>query len=167
MLVLLASACYTGRDDPLAGNIQVYPGNTGADNSQADQPSTQPALQTIQAAPSAETTERQVTVTASNSVFSIGLPPGYTEERTIKASEPIDIWFEYLSADMSLELNGSRVDIPVRRTTEKLGYLPGITEAKYVMKNLSSQYLSYNLRMYPAGPATSVPLVTTEKWTAP
>lgn len=112
-------------------------------------------------------TERQVTVTEANSVFSIGLPPGYKEERQVNAQKPIDFWFEYLTPDMSLEINGVAVEIPTRRSSTKLGYTSNVTSFSYVMKNLTSQTISYNLHMVPSKAGDSVPAVTREKWIAP
>jgi hypothetical protein len=165
LTMLFTGGCTCLSPDPLHGNLKVFPGTPDEGQGQPPAASTQPQLSSP--AQPASPVERQVTVTASNSVFSIGLPPGYTEEREIKASKPIDVWFEYLTNDMSLEVNGTAVPIPERRTTAKTGYFTGVTQLKYVMKNLSAQALSYNLHMLPTNAADKVPVVTREKWTAP
>jgi hypothetical protein len=112
--------------------------------------------------------ERQVTVTEANSVFSIGMPPGYTEERQVTAQRPIDFWFEYVPADnVTLEINGVDVQIPDRWSNARVGYASNVTSFSYVIKNSSMQAISYNLHMLPSKAGDSVPLVTKEKWSAP
>lgn len=163
-IILSAAACTCTPNDPLQGNLKVFPGNADEGAAQPSAPAVQqPAVST---APPTQETTRQVTVTEANSYFSIGIPAGYTEERWITAARPIDIWFEYLTPDMTLEVNGTQVQIPIRRTTAKTGYFPGVTQVKYVMKNTSAQYLSYNLRMLPVN-IDQVSVTTREKWTAP
>jgi len=100
-------------------------------------------------------------------VFSIGLPAGYREERSVTAQKPIDFWFEYITPEMALEVNGRSVEIPVRRSTAKLGYTAGVYNFSYVLRNLSAQPLSYNLHMAPSKAGDAVPAVTREKWIAP
>jgi len=151
--------------NPLQGDIKVYSGSKGGEQ-EVTPPSTPPLTQSpVQ--PN-NPTERQVTVTAANSVFSIGMPPGYTEERQVNAQKPIDFWFEYLPTDnVSLEINGVTVEIPARRSSSRLGYTPNVTSFSYLIKNSSSQAISYNLHMVPSKAGDSVPAVTREKWIAP
>jgi hypothetical protein len=163
IIIILTSGCQACTPDPLQGGIKVYSGDKGGEQ---EQPSQLPAPATPPA-PVADTTERHETVTDANSVFSIGLPPGYREERQVNAQKPVDFWFEYLTPDMSLTVNGVPVEIPVRRGTGKVGFTSGVTGFSYVMKNLSGQYLSYNLRIVPSTPGEAVPMVTRETWTAP
>lgn len=162
LAIPLVSGCFPP-EDPLHGNLKVYPGSSEESvQSPASPPqSNSPLGQTP--AP----TERHIVITESNSVFSIGLPAGYKEERTVITEKPVDFWFEYLSADMSLEVNGAKVEIPTRRTSAKPGYTTAVTSFSYVMVNLSSQPLSYNLRITPSTQGDQVPARTTEKWTAP
>ena len=163
-VILLQSACSAFACNPLQGEIKVYPGSKGKEPQQVQPPApkvNQPPAQTN------STTERQVTITESNSVFSIGLPAGYREERSVTAQKPIDFWFEYLTPGMALEVNGQPVEIPVRRGTAKLGYTTNVYNFSYVLRNLSAQPLSYNLRMTPTKTGDSVPAVTREKWIAP
>ncbi|MCX6004804.1 MAG: hypothetical protein NT082_03945 [Chloroflexi bacterium] len=155
-------ACCANPANPLQGGIKVYP-PPSPDNQQVE---TAPAPSAAPTGQVPSTTERNVTVTASNSIFSIGLPPGYKEERQVTAQKPIDFWFEYLTADMSLEVNGVPVEIPLRRT-DKTGYTASVTGFNYVMKNNSAQTLSYNLHMIPSKQGDSVQVVTKEKWIAP
>ena len=121
------------------------------------------------AAPSTtpDTTERHITITESNSVFSIGIPKGYREERQVIAEKPIDYWFEYIGENVTLTVNGNAVEVPVRRTTSKLGYTSSVTSFSYIIYNYSSAATSYNLRMTPSKAGDSVPAVTREKWVAP
>jgi hypothetical protein len=166
IIILSGAGCTCLSNDPLKGNLKVMPGSVDEGQDQQAPPPGQPLL-SAPAQPAAPV-ERQVTVTAANSVFSIGLPAGYTEEREITASKPIDVWFEYLpSENITLEVNGQVIQIPVRRTTARTGYLSGVTQVKYVLKNQSVQGISYNLRMMPLDTAGKVPVVTREKWTAP
>jgi len=161
--LIFTTACCANPANPLPGGIKVYSFVPPEEQSQI--PTTPPAT----ASPttqSAEPTERQVTVTASNSVFSIGLPPGYKEERQVTAQKPIDFWFEYVTSDMSLEVNGIPVELPLRWSS-KIGYTTNVTGFKYVMKNNTSQAVAYNLHMVPSKQGDSVPVVTKEKWTAP
>jgi len=165
IILTTTAGCTCLPNDPLKGNLKVFPG-TVDEGDQQPAPSTQPLLSSP--AQPASPVERQVTVTTSNSVFSIGLPAGYTEEREIRATRPIDIWFEYLpSENVTLEVNGQSVQVPVRRATAKTGYLTGVTHISYVLKNQSVQGISYNLRMVPVNTADKIPVTTTEKWTAP
>jgi len=170
VILAVSAGCTCTPGDPLGGKIYSYSPATDTGEKQPGTftvPQTSTTPQQNSTAAQVQEVERQVTVTAGNSVFSIGLPPGYSEEREITASKPIDIWFEYLAPDMTLEINGSAVEIPARRTTAKTGYVAGATRLTYVIKNPSSQYLSYNLRMLPANAEDQVPVVTKEKWTAP
>ena len=164
LLILLLSGCAPFSCNPLQGNIKVYSGSKGEEQQQtqpADPFATQPPAQAN------STVERQIMVTDSNSVFSIGLPAGYREERSVTAQKPLDFWFEYLTPDMALEVNGQTVEIPVRRTNAKLGYTSNVYHFSYVLVNLSAQPLSYNLRMAPSKAGDSVPAVTREKWISP
>jgi hypothetical protein len=164
VILVMASGCQACTPDPLQGGIKVYSGNKGLEQEQPAQVVPPPAPPTV---PPANTTERQVTVTDANSVFSIGLPPGYREERQVNAQKPVDFWFEYLTPEMSLTVNGVPVEIPIRRGTGKTGFTSSVTAFNYVMVNLSGQYLSYNLRVVPSKPGESVPMVTRETWKAP
>ena len=162
--IVLQSACSAFACDPLQGGIKLYSGSKGEEPQESqpaapvfNQPPTQPS----------NTMERQITITESNSVFSIGLPAGYREERSVTAQKPIDFWFEYLTPEMALEVNGQAVEIPVRRYAGKLGYSGGVYNFSYVLRNLSGQPLSYNLRMVPTKSGDAVPAVTREKWIAP
>jgi hypothetical protein len=164
IMMVLASGCKACTPDPLQGGIKVYSGDKGGEQEQTSQVITPPTPSPV---PPVDTTERQVTVTDANSVFSIGLPPGYREERQVSAQRPVDFWFEYLTPEMSLTVNGVPVEIPIRRGTGKTGLTSNVTVFSYVMKNPSSQYLSYNLHIVPSKPGESVPMVTRETWTAP
>ena len=151
--------------NPLQGDIKVYSGDKGGE--QEITPPSAPSLTQSTVQPN-NTTERQVTVTAANSVFSIGMPAGYTEERQVTAQKPTDFWLEYLpSENVTLQINGIDVQIPARRSNARLGYMPGVTSFSYVIKNASLQAISYNLHMLPSKAGDSVPVVTKEKWTAP
>ena len=110
---------------------------------------------------------RNITVTSTNSEFTIGIPSGYTEEREITASGPVDIWFKYLTPDVSLEVNGEQIQIPERRTTARLGLVQSTTRLEYRLKNPSSEYRSYSLMIMPSASGDHVSVVTHEKWTAP
>jgi len=164
IVMMLASGCQSCTPDPLQGGIKVYSGNKGLEQ---EQPSPVIPTPSPTPAPTTDTTERHETVTDANSVFSIGVPPGYQEERQVNAQKPVDFWFEYLTPDMSLTLNGAKVEIPVSYGAGKTGFTSGVTSFSYVMKNTSKQYLSYNLRIVPSTPGESVPMVTRETWTAP
>lgn len=159
-----AVSCTCGPLDPLQGGIKTYSGAKG--EPQGQQP---PAyVQPTPVSPAiANPVERHITVTASNSIFSIGIPAGYTEERIVTAQKPLNFWFEYLTADEELTVNGFRVEIPGRRSSAKLAYTTNTFGFNYVIKNLSQQAVSYNLHLEPSTPGESVPATTWEKWTAP
>ena len=163
-IMALASGCRSCTTDPLQGGIKLYSGDKVGEEGQLPQAVPPPAASQT---PAVDTKERHETVTEVNSVFSIGVPPGYREERQVSAQKPVDFWFEYLTPDMSLTVNGVPVEIPVRRGTGKVGFTSGVTGFSYVMKNLSTQYLSYNLRIVPSKPGEAAPMVTRETWTAP
>ncbi len=161
-IVLIAGfAC-----NPLQGDIKVYSGPEKPGGQEIAQPPTPPQVQSpVQ--PN-NPTVRQVTITAANSVFSIGMPPGYTEERQVNAQKPIDFWFEYLPSDnVSLDINGIAVQIPAPQSSARLGYTSNVTSFSYVIKNSSSQAISYNLHMVPSKVGDSIPAVTSETWIAP
>ncbi len=161
---LLITGCVCAPPDPLGGKIHVV---GGGDEGKNGGTTTAPAPQlTQQQSTPGSTTERRITVSEGNSVFSIGLPPGYREERQVNAQKPIDFWFEYLNSDMSLSVNGQPVEIPVR-WSGKIGYTRNVTSFSYVMKNNSGRTLSYNLRLVPSQAGEQVPAVTLEKWTVP
>jgi hypothetical protein len=160
---LPAAGCRSCAPNPLQGEVKIYSGNKGVDEEQHPQAplSSQPA------SPPTQTMERHETVSDANSVFSIGVPPGYQEERQVTAQKPVNFWFEYLTPDMSLTLNGVPVNITAQYGAGKTAFTSGVTVFSYVMKNTSANYLSYNLRIVPSVPGTSVPMVTRETWTAP
>jgi hypothetical protein len=160
---LLLTGLVTSCNDPLHGNLKVYPGN----NEEGQPPSNTYTAPAVTPSTKSETTERQITITESNSVFSIGIPKGYREERQVTAEKPIDFWFEYLGENVTLTINGNAVEVPVRRTTAKLGYTSSVTSFSYTIYNYSSAATSYNLRMTPSKAGDSVPAVTREKWIAP
>jgi hypothetical protein len=166
IIVILASGC---TPNPLQGDIKVISGGKNAESAKSfqEQQSQVPPPANPPTVPPVVPTERHETVTEANSVFSIGLPPGYREERQVSAQKPVDFWFEYLTPDMSLTLNGVAVEIPIRGGAGKIGFTSNVTGFSYVLKNLSGQYLSYNLRIVPSNPGESVPMVTRETWTAP
>ena len=152
--------------NPLQGEIKAISGGKNADHSTEQ---TQPPISFASppAAQSNNIVERQVTITESNSVFSIGLPAGYREERSVTAQKPVDFWFEYVTSDMALEVNGQPVEVPVRGSAAKLGYTTNVYNFSYVLRNLSTQPLSYNLHMVPSQAGDTVPAITREKWVAP
>ncbi len=160
---LVLTGCAASSNDPLHGNLKVYPGSVD-EGQPPSNTNTAPAV-----APSAksDTTERHITITESNSVFSIGVPKGYHEERQVTADKPINYWFEYIGENVTLTVNGNAVEVPVRRTTTKLGYTSSVTSFSYTIYNYSSAATSYNLRMTPSKAGDSVPAVTREKWIAP
>lgn len=160
-ILALAAAC-SAPDDPLKGNLKVFPGGAG----KGEQPPAAPPA-SPPAPPAAGPVERSMVITESNSVFSIGLPPGYREERQVTAEKPVDFWFEYVSPDVALQVNGASVEIPMRRTGARPGYTAGVTGFSYVMVNQTSQAVSYNLRIVPSRQGDQVPARTIEKWTAP
>jgi|GEM_PF-470587 len=156
------------------GGEQLQPGTITITNPTATPPSTvqlpstgQPPEAAVTSQPRTQEVTRNITVTAANSEFTIGIPPGYTEEREITASGPVDIWFKYLTPDVSLEVNGEQIQIPERRTTAKLGLVQSTTRLEYRLKNPSSEYRSYSLMIMPVVSGNQVPVVTREKWTAP
>jgi hypothetical protein len=162
LVMLLAAGCRSCAPNPLQGDIQSYSGSKGQEQEQQTplpQPTPQPKTQTI---------ERHEIVTDANSVFSIGAPAvGYIEERQVTAQLPVNFWFEYLNPDMSLTLNGIPVEITSQRGAGKTAFTSGVTGFSYVLKYNSKEQLSYNLRIVPSAPGTSVPIVTRETWTAP
>jgi hypothetical protein len=159
----MLTGCVPSCNDPLHGNLKVYPGNTG----EGQLPSTTYTAPAVTPSAKTDTVERHITITESNSVFSIGIPKGYREERTVTAEKPIDFWFEYIGENITLTVNGNTVEVPVRRTTTKLGYKSSVTSFSYTINNFSSAATSYNLRMTPTKAGDSVPAVTREKWIAP
>jgi hypothetical protein len=168
LVLLTSTGCACTPNDPLGGKI--YTTSPATDTGETGQPAAitvpQPAA-TTPAQSKVQEVERQITVTRTNSEFTIGLPAGYTEEREISASKPVDIWFQYITPDMSLVVNGDTVQVPERRSMSKLGLVQGVTHLRYVLKNLSANYLSYSLRIMPATQSGDVPVTTREKWTAP
>jgi len=161
-VMLAAAGCRSCAPDPLPGGVQVYSGDK-AEQEYRQTPVPQPAPQ-----PSIQTKERHETVTDANSVFSIGAPAvGYTEERWVTTQQPVNFWFEYLTPDMSLTVNGVPVQITTQYGAGKTAFTSGVTSFSYVMKYTSTQQLSYNLRIVPSIPGTSVPMVTRETWIAP
>ena len=163
LVILPAAGCGSCAPDPLPGGVKIYSGDKAMEPEQ--QPQTPPPQPVTQ--PAIQTKERHETVTDANSVFSISAYPGYREERQVNTEKPVDFWFEYLTPDMSLTLNGVPVEITTRYGAGKTAFTSGVTSFSYVMKNTSTQQLSYNLRIVPSIPGTSVPMVTRETWIAP
>jgi hypothetical protein len=162
--VVIFAGCVCAPGDPLGGKIYTF--SSGEKGIEKNPNLTQPAThqQPFQKPP--ETTTRNITVTDSNSVFSIGMPAGYREERQVTAQQPVDFWFEYLQSGMELRVNGQLVELP-ERWSGKIGYTQRVTSFSYTLKNGTGQSQSYNLRMVPSQTGASVQAVTTEKWIAP
>jgi hypothetical protein len=163
IIVTFAMGCSVFPNDPLQGNLKVFPGNSD----EGFQPPSSPPVASPPSVQVSTPTERSIVITESNSVFSIGIPAGYKEERQVFAEKPVDYWFEYVSPETTLQINGIKVEVPIRRTGARLGYTAGVTSFSYVMVNPTSQMVSYNLRITPSKKGEQVPASTIEKWTAP
>ncbi len=160
--VMLQPGC---SPNPLPGGIKSY---SGVEKGQEEPVPSAPPPASPAPAQQDNTNERHIVVTQANSVFSIGVPAGYREERQVAAEKPVNFWFEYLTPDVTLEINGAAVEIPASSyRNPKLGYTAGVMSFSYVIKNPTTQPISYNLHMEPAVAGQSVPAVTREKWVAP
>ena len=165
--IAVTAGCAPG--DPLGGKIYTATptDETGEKPSSALSIPSPTASGTASTQSKVQEQERKVTLTKGNTEFSIGLPAGYTEEREITASKIVDVWFKYVTPEMSLTVNGDAVQIPERRSQAKLGLVQGTTHVKYVMKSLSANYQSYSLCIVPSTQSGNVEVTTREKWTAP
>jgi hypothetical protein len=107
--------------------------------------------------------ERHIVVDARNNVFGIGVPAGIKEETEVIAAEPIDFWFQYLPEEVLLEVD----DIPVQRSGRWEFKIRETTDAmhfKYVVKNPTSEYASYNLHLVPAIEGHAVEVTVIQRW---
>ncbi|MBN1375344.1 MAG: hypothetical protein JXA01_04240 [Dehalococcoidia bacterium] len=164
--VLFTAGCMPSCNDPLQGNIKVFStGAKGEEETTADQNQVTAPIKTPPV--KQEITKRYITITESNSIFSIGIPKGYREERRVEAEKPIDFWFEYVNPEVELMVDGTPVEIPVRWTTEKLGFKSSVRSFSYTIYNSTSDFTSYNLHMVPTKTGEAVPAVTHEKYVVP
>jgi len=112
-----------------------------------------------------EFVERNIIVDERNSIFSIGIPAGYTETTEVTAQAPIDFWFEYLPAEAYLEVNGTEVQRNPHSWETKIRYTQSVTKFDYKIINTTGKYISYNLRLVPSTITASVPVVVRQRWT--
>jgi hypothetical protein len=111
-----------------------------------------------------QSAERNITVDQKNNVFSIGIPAGWEEQTQIVASKPVDYWFEYLSSDMKLIVNGKEVTRNPGIYETKIGYTKYVTGFTYQIANITGNAISYNLHLIPSDPSQSVQVIVHQKW---
>jgi hypothetical protein len=163
-LIFAQLACVCAPADPLGGQIHVFSSGEKGVEKQSDAGAV-PVPQSPVQQPYG-ITQRYITVTEKDSIFSIGLPAGFREERQVTAQQPIDFWFEYLQSGMELTVDGQSVEIP-ERWSKKIGYTQRVNRFSYVMVNKTGQSQAYNLHMVPSQTGSSVQVETTEKWSTP
>lgn len=164
--MLFTAGCMQSCNDPLEGEIKVF--SSGAKGIEESPASPNQVTASTQIPPAAnEYSERYITITESNSIFSIGIPQGYREERRVESEKPIDFWFEYVNPEVELVVDGSPVEIPVRWSTDKLGFKSSVRSFSYTIYNSTSDFTSYNLHMAPSKAGEAVKAVTREKYVVP
>ena len=167
LIILLAtpiSSCTQPASCEAPAKIYTYPPSDPS----ANQPSTNVPANTpptIFQSPelSKDFVERTIVVDNRNNTFSIGVPPGTTEEREIVAQKAMDFWFEYVPDDLKLVVDGN----PVERSghwESKISYKTGVNSFKYTASNPTAQYFSYNLNLIPNKAGESVPVKIRERW---
>jgi hypothetical protein len=135
---------------------------------QEDQPNAEPEPDAPVIPPTQDSEEdyvvRNIVVDQQNSIFSIGIPAGQSEETNVTAQEPIDFWFEYLPAETKLEVNGVEVQRDPFHWETKIGYTTSVTKFEYKISNTTGNYVSYNLHLVPSAAGESVPVVVRQRW---
>ena len=111
-----------------------------------------------------ESAEHDIIVDRTNNVFSIGIPAGYEEKTEVTAQKPIDFWFEYLTSDVKLEINGAEVQRNPFIWETRIGYTKNITKFSYNIINTTGSTISYNLHLVPSNEAESVSVVVYQTW---
>ncbi len=111
-----------------------------------------------------EYVERNIVVTEQNSIFSIGIPAGSREKTEVIAQKPIDFWFEYLTAEATLEVNGTEVQRKPFSWETKINYTKSVTRFGYEITNTTGNYISYNLHLVPSITGKSVPVMVRQRW---
>jgi hypothetical protein len=109
-------------------------------------------------------TVRNIVVDRNNSIFSIGIPAGQSEETEVTAEKPIDFWFEYLPAEASLEVNGEKIQRDPFHWETKVSYTTAVTDFEYRIDNTTGNYISYNLHLVPSASGETVPVVIRQRW---
>jgi hypothetical protein len=108
--------------------------------------------------------ERNIVVDAKNNIFPIGIPAGYREKTEITTQKPVDFWFEYLTSDARLEINGVEVKRNPFIWETQIGYTKSVTKFNYQITNTTGQAISYNLRLIPSVAGDSVPVLVRQRW---
>jgi len=108
--------------------------------------------------------ERNIVVDEQNSVFSIGIPSGQKEQTEVEAEQPVNFWFEYLTADAKLVVNGKEVERNPFIFETKIGYTESVTRFNYEITNSTGQMISYNLNIVPAASGAKVAVKVHQKW---
>jgi hypothetical protein len=168
-------------------NVPIYtypPGNNQPGNSQQQNPdspiitypptSTQPDTGSKQNPPvimipdpgksMEDYIERNIVVDAKNNTFPIGIPAGYLEKTEFTAQKPVDFWFEYLTADARLEINGVEVKRNPFIWETKIGFTKSVTKFNYQISNTTGQIISYNLHLLPSVTGDSIPVIVRQRW---
>jgi hypothetical protein len=107
---------------------------------------------------------RNIVVDGRNNIFSIGIPAGQTEETEVAAEKPVDFWFEYLPAEVKLEVNGEEIQRDPFHWETKLKYTTSVTKFEYRVFNTTGQYISYNLYLVPSANDEAVPVIVRQRW---
>lgn len=109
-------------------------------------------------------TIRNIVVDRNNSIFSIGIPAGQREETEVIAEKPIDFWFEYLPAEVMLEVNGEEIQRDPFHWETKVNYTTSVTNFEYRIYNTTGNYISYNLHLVPSASGEPVPVIVRQRW---
>ena len=107
---------------------------------------------------------RNIVVDQRNSIFSIGIPVGQREITKVVAEKPIDFWFEYLTAEVKLEVNGVEVQRNPFHWETKIGYTKSVTQFEYQIFNTTGSPISYNLHLLPSVIGESVHVTVRQRW---
>jgi hypothetical protein len=146
-------------------NVPIY---TFSPNDVPTQPGTSKTSSTpavgMPSSPANQYIERNITVTDQNSIFSIGIPPGNVENTEVIAEKPIDYWFEYLPAEIKLEVDGKEIARDLLKWETKIAYTKSVNRFSYRITNAATQAISYNLHLVPSSPGASIAVKVRQRW---
>jgi len=160
ILCIVVLSC---KQSPQQPDVQIYT-FPSPEKQPIDEPESNASISPLPQENKEKYVERNIVVTEQNSIFSIGIPAGSTEKTEVITEKPIDFWFEYLTADAKLKINGVEVKRDHFHWETKIGYSKSVTKFSYQIFNTTDNYISYNLHMVPSVAGETVPVVVRQRW---
>jgi hypothetical protein len=159
LILVLVGPIFVSSCKSSAPNVPIYFYPPGSGGTPTPAPASTPTPNTDE-----QTVERNIVIDQKNNIFSIGIPAGWKEQTEVVAEKPIEFWFEYLSSDVKLLVNGREVQRNPATFETRIGYTRNATKFDYQISNTTISSISYNLHMIPSDLSQSVHAVVRQKW---